>query len=129
MDLKEQKLINLNSLRKEFENLTQEKIVLILLDKKKVVFREITNISDNKRGHYVGQQKEYFEILKDTQFLSDDPKFRLIGTAHNHPFSEAIPSQTDIENWFYDIPNFIYSNKTKKLRVYDNEGKEIKWKK
>ncbi len=128
MDLKELNLINPNSLKKEFENLTQEKIVLILLDKNEVVFREITNISDNKTGHYIGQQKEYYDILKDTQFLSDNPKFRLIGTAHNHPFSEAIPSKTDLDNWFYDIPNFIYSNTTGDLKVYDNGGKEIKWK-
>ena len=123
-----QSLINLNSLKKEFENLTREKIILILLNKKKVIFKEITNISDSKTIHYIGQHKEYYNILKDTQFLSDKPKFLLIGTAHNHLYGEAIPSQIDLNNWYYDIPYFIYSNKTGELRVYDKGGKKIKWK-
>ncbi len=123
---KERSLINLNSLKKEFENLNKEKIILILLNKNEVVFKEITNISDCNVIHYIGQQKEYYDVLKDTQFLSDKPKFLLIGIAHNHPYHEAIPSQTDLDNWFYNIPYFIYSNKTGELKVYDKGGKEIK---
>ncbi len=120
----ETKKVNLNSLKKEFENLKREKIVLILLDKNKIVFKEVTNISKNTIIHYIGHHKEYYEILKDTQFLSDKPKFKLMGIAHNHPEGEATPSKIDLDNWFYDILYFIYSNKTNELKIYNRKGEE-----
>lgn len=110
-------------LKEKFKNADKERIVLILNKNGKLVFKEITNISDMKPVHYIGQHKEYFEVLKDTQFLSDKPKWMLIGIAHNHPFHEAIPSQTDLENWFYDILYFIYSNKTDELKIYEKGGR------
>jgi len=113
-------------LRKEFENAKRERIVLILRKGKNIIFKGIQNISLCKKIHYIGEYKEYIDTLKDTQFLSDNPKFDLIGIAHNHPHHEATPSNIDLDNWFYDILYFIYSNKTDKLEVYNKEGG--KWK-
>lgn len=107
---------------------TKERIILILKDKKEqLIFKEIENISDFQKVHYIGKPNEYFEILKDTQFLSDNPKYELIGIAHNHPNHEATPSTTDLDNWFFDIIYPIYSNKTNELKVYNKKGVELKW--
>lgn len=111
-----------STLKREFKGLEKENIILVLLEKDKLVFKKIKNISKSKVVHFVGEPNEYLNMLKDTQFLSDTPKYKLLGLAHNHPNSEAVPSQLDLDNWRYDIDYYIYSNLTNELKVYDKNG-------
>ena len=114
------------TLKNDFKDKNREEVILILKNKKGLVFKKIKNISESSIIHLEGEHKEYFNILRNTQFLSNKPKYILIGIAHNHPFYSEKPSETDLKNWFYDVVYFIYSNKLNKFGIYNKKGK--KWK-
>jgi len=111
---------------KRFENQQEEIIVMILKNSSGgLIFKEIENTSENKGCHYFGEKSEYYEILKETKFMSDKPKYELLGIAHNHPSFIAYPSSTDLKYMFYDISYFIYSDQDRKMNVFNNKGVKI----
>lgn len=49
-----------------------------------------------------------------------------IGVIHSHPMTEAYPSITDVNDWYYnDLSYWIYSLKNKSLKAYTISNKKI----
>lgn len=73
-------------------------------------FHKITNIShDEMNDYYIMDPQESFDVLKNTQIISLNPKYDLVAIFHTHPKYTPYPSLIDIKLAAYNVVYIIYS--------------------
>jgi len=91
---------------------------IIIKEGNRVEVRQLRNVSKNKEFCFIVDQKEFFDVIKNTSFYNKNNKTRIIGFFHSHPCKDELPSLIDIQYVWKNFLHIIYSTKTNRFFLW-----------